>query len=201
MGSVFIDEISKYDGAFAQAAKGTSSADCIEYSQKRQRKFREPNYDGLNEIRSIQRVVKREIRAPVQNLSIKDAIELIPKYDGFNIPLINFLQGYREACGVIPAANEPELAKLIKMRLSGEAFKIAQSKCSNSIDEIEKFFHGIFGSAENFHQLHGELAIFKQKKDESVISFSSRVKRIEQEILEVAAREKRVKVEFRDGLE
>ncbi|KAJ8676905.1 hypothetical protein QAD02_012692 [Eretmocerus hayati] len=113
---------------------------------------------------------------PFRNVSIEDAIKLIPKYNGFNIPLINFLEGCREACSVIPAANESDLANSIKMRLSGEAFKCAQSKSFNSIDEIAKFFNGIFGSLKTFHQLHGELAVLKQEKDESVISFSNRNK-------------------------
>ncbi|KAJ8665999.1 hypothetical protein QAD02_007661 [Eretmocerus hayati] len=58
--------------------------------------------------------------APIRNLSIKDAIELNPKYNGFNIPLMNFLEGCREACNVIPAINEPDLAKLIKMARIGK---------------------------------------------------------------------------------
>ena len=130
--------------------------------------------------------------APMRNLPIKDAIELIPKYNGVNIPLSAFLDGCREARSMIPPINEPDLAKLIKMRLFGEALKSAQSKVFSNIDEIAKFFNSIFGSAKTCHQLHGELANMRQKRNESVITFSNKIKAIAQELLEAAIREKRV---------
>ena len=49
---------------------------------------------------------------PLKNLSIKDALDCIPKYDGNNIPLSTFLFGIREAMSMIPPANEADLAKL-----------------------------------------------------------------------------------------
>ena len=57
---------------------------------------------------------------PLKNLSIKDALDYIPKYDGNNIPLSTFLFGVREATSMITLANEADLAKLVRRRLTGE---------------------------------------------------------------------------------
>ncbi|KAJ8671662.1 hypothetical protein QAD02_002921 [Eretmocerus hayati] len=55
--------------------------------------------------------------------------------------------------------------------------------------------------SDPFHQLHGGLAVLKQKKDESVISFSIRVEQIAQEIPEKATRENRITQNFEKDLE
>ena len=122
------------------------------------------------------------ILGQVRPLSIKDALELIPKYNGVNISLTQFIRDCREACSIIPEQFKPVLAKLIKLRLYGEALKSAAKKVFESINDIANFFDSIFGSAKTYHQLQGELASVKQKRDESVVVLSNRVRAIGHEI-------------------
>lgn len=128
---------------------------------------------------------------PMRNLSIKDAIDLIPKYNGFNIPLTTFVQACRESLTMIQRENEGVFTRLIKMRLFGEALKATQGKIFLTVDELAKYLDTMFGSAKTCLQLGGELAIMKQKDGENGVSFANRIRTIAQEISEAAKRESR----------
>ena len=139
--------------------------------------------------------------SPIRNVSIKDAVLFIPMYSGFNIPCHVFIDGLRSAADFLPKVNEPDLAKLVKMRLSGEALKSMHGKNFTSIDEIAKFLDKLFGSSKGYNQLSGELAALKQKQSENVVTFSNRVKTTSDELYEAANRENRLHSKFKEQLE
>lgn len=133
---------------------------------------------------------------PMRNLSIKDAIDLIPKYDGFNMLLGTFLESCRESLTLIQPENEPVFTRLIKMRLQGEALKSTQGKIFASVDELAKYLDTMFGSSKTCLQLGGELATSKQSEGENAITFANRIRSIAQEVSEAARRENRNTVAF-----
>ena len=89
---------------------------------------------------NINTLRKNPTLPPLKNLSIKDTLDCIPKFDGSNIPLSTFLFGVREAVSMVPTANEVDLAKLIRRRLMGEAAKSMEELHFDSISELIKYF-------------------------------------------------------------
>ena len=75
-----------------------------------------------------------------QQVSLRDALEVVPLFDGSNIPLSHFIEGCYEAKAVLPtAAGEEYLARLLRSKLSGEATKCIFGSTYNNIEEwIEK---------------------------------------------------------------
>ena len=57
-----------------------------------------------------------------QQVSIRDALEVAPLFDGSNVPLAHFVKGCMEANPMLPTpAVQENLARLLQGRLSGEA--------------------------------------------------------------------------------
>lgn len=127
----------------------------------------------------------------VRGLSLKDALDLIPRFNGQNIPLSQFLDGCEEAKNILPDTAEAELAKLLRMRLYGEALSAARGQTFKAISEVTEFFEKIFGSGKTYHDWLGELAKIKQKHSETVISYINRLAEVEKEILKAAIHERR----------
>ena len=127
----------------------------------------------------------------LKNLSIRDALDCIPKYDGSNIALSTFLFGIREALSMIPEANEPDLAKLVKRRLTGESAKAMEELIFHNINEIIKYFEANFGSYKPHLTLIGELAAARQMRNDKVLTYANRIRRIAIELKEAAKRDKR----------
>ena len=131
----------------------------------------------------------------MRGLSLKDALDLIPRYNGQNIPLNQFLEGCTEAKSILSANMEPEFAKLVRIRLYGEALSSIRGQTFENIRQITEFLEKIFGSAKTYHEWTGDLAKVKQRPSESVISYLNRIREIENEIVKAAIREDRVENE------
>ena len=56
-----------------------------------------------------------------QTIPLKDALTVVPEFNGENVPLSVFLEGCDEAKEMITAENDANLTKLIRSRLTGEA--------------------------------------------------------------------------------
>ena len=140
---------------------------------------------------------------PVRGLSLKDALDLIPRYNGHNISLSQFIDGCNEAKSILPAHLEGELAKLIRIKFSGEALSSARGVTFGNLREVSDYLEGIFGSPKTYHECIGDLAKIKQKTGEAVITFLNRLREIEKEIATAARREERIVDEdgFRINLE
>ena len=138
---------------------------------------------------------------PLKNLSIKDALECIAKYDGNNMSLSTFLFGIREARSLIPEVNHPDLAKLVKRRLIGEAAKAMNGVVFHDINDLVKFLEANFGSYKPQFTLLEELAAVRQEKKEKVLNYANRIREISIEIIESQKREKGDDPKFLQSLE
>ena len=97
----------------------------------------------------------------------------------------------RETLSMIPEANEPDLAKLIKRRLTGEAAKAMEELIFHNINDLIKYFEANFGSYKPHLTLMGELPAARQMRNEKVLTYANRIRRIAIELKEVAKRDKR----------
>ena len=74
---------------------------------------------------NVNPIINKEMSLPnSQQVSLRDAIEVVPLFDGSNIPLSYFIDGCYEAKEMLATPTSQEnLARLLRSKLSGEARK------------------------------------------------------------------------------
>ena len=119
-----------------------------------------------------------------QTIPLKDALTVVPEFNGENIPLSVFLEGCDEAKEMITAENEANLTKLIRSRLTGEARKAIYGQAFATVEQLKDFIKAIYAPSKTVHQLLGEMGNEYQKDHESVISFANRIRDLGRRIIE-----------------
>ena len=120
----------------------------------------------------------------VEAIPLKDVLTVVPEFNGENIPLSVFLEGCDEAKEMITDENEPNLAKLIRSKLTGEARKAIYGQAFATIGELKDFIKAIYAPAKTVHQLLGEMRNEYQRDNETVISFVNRIRDLGRRIIE-----------------
>jgi len=67
------------------------------------------------------------------NSSIRDALELVPKFDGHNMPVLQFARACKRAKELIPLTNENHLVRLLRNKLIGHAYIAVEDEIHNSV--------------------------------------------------------------------
>ena len=120
----------------------------------------------------------------VQPIPLKDALTVVPEFNGENTPLSVFLEGCDEAKEMVTAENEANLVKLIRSKLTGEARKAIYGQAFGTIEELKDFIKAIYAPSKTVHQLLGEMGSDYQREHETVISFANRIKDLGRRIIE-----------------
>ena len=76
-------------------------------------------------------------RTSFRNLNIKDALDLVPMFNGTNIPVATFIRGLRTAKNLIPPDFEANFTKMIVFRITGEALSCIQGQRFNTVKIIK----------------------------------------------------------------
>ena len=64
-----------------------------------------------------------------QQVSLRDALEVVPLFNGSNLPLSHFIEGCMEAKAMLPApAAQENLARLLR----GKLFDVFNRRCSQA---------------------------------------------------------------------
>lgn len=123
-------------------------------------------------------------------VSLKDALGVVPKFDGNPNKWVQFAEGCKEALGIIPEHVEENLTKLLRAKLEGEARASMIGLSHNTVEEFLTHLADIFGPAQTLNQSLGELGNECQHAGESVLTFANRLRLINSKILEAKKREK-----------
>ena len=74
-----------------------------------------------------------------QQVSLREALEVVPLFDGNNLPLSHFIEGCMEVKAMLPTpAAQENLARLLRVNLSGEAIKCIFGSNHATIEELIK---------------------------------------------------------------
>ena len=94
-----------------------------------------------------------------QQVSLRDALEIVPQFDGKNIPLSVFIEGCVETKSMLPndLIVEENLTKLIRSKISGEVRKSIQGNSYNTIEALIERLKNIYSPTKSVYQLQGEL--------------------------------------------
>ena len=117
-----------------------------------------------------------------QQVSLRDALEVVPLFEGSNLTLSHFIEGCMEAKAMLltPAAQE-NLARLLRGKLFGEARKCTFGS-TYAIEEFIEKLKRVYAPAKSEYQLQGELGNTFMWERENVLSYTARIKEIADKI-------------------
>ena len=93
----------------------------------------------------------------VPKISLREAIDVVPRFDGYNISLSQFTKACRRARDIVPARHERQLTKLLISRLSQRAYSAVEDEPCDTVTQLLDLLNGAFGSANTIAQYRGEL--------------------------------------------
>ena len=103
--------------------------------------------ENVNPIRKHEMVLPNN-----QQVSLRDALEVVPLFDGSNIPLSQFIEGCNEAKAMLPTpAAQENLGRLLISKLSGEAKKCTFGSTYNNIEELMKKLKRVYVPAKSVY--------------------------------------------------
>lgn len=125
------------------------------------------------------------------NLTLKDALKIVPDFDGENITLSEFLESLEEAKLMVDTEAEPNLVKLLRSKLKGEAKRATFGHTFTTIQELKNHLKDLYFSGQTVLQLTGTLGNVFQKPGETVVSYTNRVRDIGSRLIEAFQIEKK----------
>lgn len=136
--------------------------------------------------------LERSEKSPAKNMNepfeftIRQALEFIPTFDGYNISVFQFIRECKRAKEVVPSHAEGILTKLIQNKLRGRAYFAVEDTECHSIADLTKRLRDVLSPYKTVEHYRGELASIQQFANEHIIDFISRVKDLRTAIIDVA---------------
>jgi len=115
---------------------------------------------------------------------IRDALELISKYDGHNIPVWQFARACKRARDSIPFVDEAHLVHLIRNKLTGHAYLAVEDETHYTIEKFLDSLKKTFGTGKSSNYYRGQLSINYKKPNEHILDYIGRVKDLKSAIIE-----------------
>ena len=119
------------------------------------------------------------------HVPLKDALKIVPLFDGQKDALGLFFDGCDEAKEMVGTDQETILTKLVRCKLTGEARKTIRGRSFGTINDLKIHLKTIYAPTKTVGQLRGELGREFQKNNEQVITFANRIRELMDKILEV----------------
>lgn len=120
----------------------------------------------------------------VTTLSLREALDSIPRYTGSNMTALAFSRACRRARDMLPPGAEPTFTRLVTNKLSDRAYAAIEDENPQTIKELCDRLKTIFDPVHNINAYRGELATIYQKNNEHVLDFIRRIKDLRCAILE-----------------
>lgn len=125
----------------------------------------------------------------VPKVSFREATKSIPQFDGYNIPLTQFVRACRRAKEIVLPSSEQNLTKLLINKLRGRAYYAVEDKPCDSVSQLIDLLTAAFGSCKTIDQYRRELSTIYLKPHEHILDYISRVKDLRSAILDAERRE------------
>ena len=121
---------------------------------------------------------------PTPQITLKDAIETVPNFNGHNIPVVQFARACNRAKALVPPQAEPQLARLLRNKLQDHACLAVEDRVFDSVNDLIKQLKRTFSPAKTSDHYRGELANIIKGNNEHILEYISRVKDLRFAILE-----------------
>lgn len=123
-------------------------------------------------------------------ITTREALELVPVYDGRNMTLLHFLRACRRGRDRIPASHERQFAQAIYSKLRGLAADAVDEDQCDSVNQIEEQLNYSFGSLKTADECRGDLRNLVLRRGESVVTYIARVRDMRYTLLELERKER-----------
>lgn len=135
-------------------------------------------------------------------ISIRDALEAVPNFDGENIAFNHFVEGCEEALSMIAPSQEIILVRAVRNKLKGDAHRSILGKVFNSLQSLVEFLRNKYGPRETVYEAQARLAYICQKDDERISAYANRVRDIGKRIIDAQKRQSSIiSQDFKDSIE
>ena len=121
---------------------------------------------------------------PTPQITLKDAIETVPNFNGHNIPVVQFARACNRAKALVPPQTEPQLARLLRNKLQDHACLAVEDRVFDSVNDLIKQLKRTFSPLKTSDHYRGELANIIKGNNEHILEYISRVKDLRFAILE-----------------
>ncbi|KYN04512.1 hypothetical protein ALC62_04619 [Cyphomyrmex costatus] len=115
---------------------------------------------------------------------IRHALELVPKYDGHNIPVWQFARACKRAKYSIPQIDEALLVRMLKNRLSHHAYLAIEDETHTTVNKFLDSLKKTFGPGRSSNYYRGQLSIAFKKQNEHILDYIGRIKDLRTAIIE-----------------
>lgn len=112
----------------------------------------------------------------VEGFSLRDQKDLIPRFDGRNLPLNDFIQDVRNAAAFIPEGREAEFTAAVIAKLSSDARNCVHGRDFNNVEDLIKVLIKRLNRGKDFDYYSAKISQLRMRSDESIGQFYDRVR-------------------------
>lgn len=115
---------------------------------------------------------------------LRDALELVPKYDGHNIPVWQFARACKRAKETVPLIDETLFVRMLRNKLTHHAYLAVEDEIHPTVDKFLDCLKRIFGSGRSANYYRGQLSMAYKKPNEHILDYIGRIKDLKNAIIE-----------------
>lgn len=115
---------------------------------------------------------------------LRDALELVPKYDGHNIPIWQFARACKRAKESVPLVDEALLVRMLKNKLNNHAYLAVEDEVHLTVGNFVDALKRVFGSGRSSNYYRGQLSMVYKKPNEHILDYIGRIKDLKAAIIE-----------------
>ena len=118
--------------------------------------------------------------------TLKVLVDLIPTFEGNNIPVQTFARECRFAEEGVSRNLLPLLIRLLKAKIKGEAELYVRNLQFEYLDELLNTLERAFGASKTLFQIQAEISQLKQNQGELILSYAARAMELFSKLSEIA---------------
>jgi hypothetical protein len=115
---------------------------------------------------------------------LRDALELVPKYDGHNIPVWQFARACKRAKESIPLVDEAHFVRMLRNKLSNHAYLAVEDEMHTTVEKFIDCLKRTFGSGRSSNYYRGQLSMAYKRQNEHILDYIGRIKDLRTAIIE-----------------
>lgn len=117
-------------------------------------------------------------------VSFREATESIPNFDGYNVPLAQFVRACRRGRDIVPPSSERNLTKVIINKLRGRAYYAVEDEPCDTIAQLTDLLNEAFGPHKTLDQYRGDLSACYLTPGEHMLDYITRIKDLRTAVLD-----------------
>lgn len=111
-------------------------------------------------------------------MRLGDVQNLVPNFDGRNMPLNNYICACNNAAKLVAENDRSQFLTIVQLKLSGVAADIIESKTYDTLDSLLRDLKNAFDKPVELSDLETELKSNTQNYSESVLLYATRTRKI-----------------------